>query len=149
MKFPFLQLLIYLKSGIILQAKGNYDCPSGQIRGRHMDKEQLGKLITELRKRENISQKILAEKLNIVPSTLCKWEKGYSCPDLSYLNQITEILNVSYEELLHPEETLQHLSQISATNSRPSFKHPIQSIAMIYHRLKLKAAALFQSKKAL
>lgn len=78
-----------------------------------MDKEQMGKLLAELRKRENISQKDMAERLNIVPSTLCKWERGQASLDISYLESLATILNVSYEELLHPEKTLQRLYEAS------------------------------------
>lgn len=106
-----------------------------------MNKEQFGRLLAQLRKRENISQKEMAGKLGINPSTLCKWEQGHSYPEISYLTQITDILHVSYDDILHPEETLQRLSEISAADSKTSRKPPARSI---FDKLKRKAATSFK-----
>lgn len=70
------------------------------------NKEQFGKLIICLRERDGLSQKELAEKLCVVPSTVCKWEKGGSAPDSEKCRQISELFQIPYEDLLHPEETL-------------------------------------------
>ncbi len=96
-----------------------------------MNKEQLGRLLAELRKRENISQKEMAEKLGIVPSTLCKWEQGHNCPDLTYLTQITNILHVSYEDIMNPERTLQRLSENTSTDDKRFRKHPTCNLVII------------------
>lgn len=108
-----------------------------------MNKEQFGKLLAQLRKRENISQKEMAGKLGINPSTLCKWEQGHSYPEISYLTQITDILHVSYEDILHPEETLQRLSEISTADSKASHKHPAR---ILFDKLKLMTTPPFNSK---
>lgn len=75
-----------------------------------MDKEQLGKLIAELRKKHNLTQKELAEQLNVIPSTVCKWERGINSPDISCISKLSQTLEVSYEDLLNPEEALLRLT---------------------------------------
>ena len=73
-------------------------------------KEQFGKLIVRLRERDGLSQKELAEKIYVVPSTVCKWEKGASVPDSGKLLQLSEFFQIPYEDLLEPEVTLQKMN---------------------------------------
>ncbi len=70
------------------------------------NKEQFGKLIIWLRERDGLSQKELAERLYVVPSAVCKWEKGRSVPDREKLRLISELFQIPYEDLLDPEKTL-------------------------------------------
>lgn len=74
-----------------------------------MDKGTLGQLLIELRKRENISQKEMAETLSISSSTLCKWEHGQNFPDLTMLGKIADIFHIPVEKLLQPAETLEQI----------------------------------------
>lgn len=71
----------------------------------------LGQLIKELRKKNNMTQRELAEKLNISSSNLSKWEHGSLTPSVEALNKIAEIFQITGDDLLHPEETLQRLQQ--------------------------------------
>lgn len=43
---------------------------------------------------------MLAEKLSISPSTLCKWEKGNIEVPINFYSKIAESLEISEEELL-------------------------------------------------
>ena len=65
-----------------------------------MDKEKTGQLITELRKEKGLTQKQLAEALNVTDKAVSKWERGLSFPDISMLEPISELLDVSIMELL-------------------------------------------------
>ena len=68
-----------------------------------MDKEKTGQLITELRKEKGLTQKQLAEALNVTDKAVSKWERGLSFPDISMLEPISELLGVSIIEILAGE----------------------------------------------
>ena len=75
-----------------------------------MQKEQFGILLTTLRKKNGISQKEMAERLSVSTSAVSKWEHGKNLPDMTMLGSIAEILQVSCDELLNPEKTLERLT---------------------------------------
>lgn len=79
-----------------------------------MKKEQFGILLTTLRKKNGISQKEMAERLSVSTSAVSKWEHGKNLPDMTMLGSIAETLQVSCDELLNPEKTLERLA-----NSEP------------------------------
>jgi len=68
-----------------------------------MDKERTGQLITELRKEKGLTQKQLAEALNVTDKAVSKWERGLSFPDISMLEPISQVLDISIMELLAGE----------------------------------------------
>ena len=68
-----------------------------------MDKERTGQLITELRKEKGLTQKQLAEALNVTDKAVSKWERGLSFPDISMLEPISQALDISIMELLAGE----------------------------------------------
>ena len=55
--------------------------------------------LKELRKAANITQTGLAEKLNLHPQTVSKWERGLSEPDISQLGEIAAELGITMEKL--------------------------------------------------
>ena len=59
-----------------------------------MEANQVGKKIAEARKRLNLSQSLLAQKLFISPQAVGKWERGESMPDISTFNNLAIILGV-------------------------------------------------------
>jgi len=65
-----------------------------------MDKEKTGQLIAQLRKDKGLTQKQLAEALNVTDKAVSKWERGLSFPDISMLEPIAEILDISIMEIL-------------------------------------------------
>lgn len=60
----------------------------------------IGKNITRLRKRANMTQLELAEKLNYSDKSVSKWEQGNGIPDLRILVQLSEIYGVSLDDLV-------------------------------------------------
>ena len=56
--------------------------------------KMIGNKIAEARKRANISQARLAERLFISSQAVGKWERGESMPDIIMLNRLAEILSV-------------------------------------------------------
>lgn len=65
-----------------------------------MDQIKIGKFISELRKEKNMTQKELALKLGITDRAVSKWENGRGMPDVSLLRKISEIFEISVNELL-------------------------------------------------
>lgn len=63
--------------------------------------EKVGLFIAELRKNKNLTQKELADKLNITDRAVSKWERGICMPDISLLTEISDILDISISELLN------------------------------------------------
>ena len=60
----------------------------------------LSERLKQARIAKNISQEVLAYKLNVVRQTVSKWEKGLSVPDAQMIVEIAEILDLSVSELL-------------------------------------------------
>lgn len=67
--------------------------------------EKMGRFISELRKAQNMTQKSLAEKLEVTDKAVSKWERGISCPDVSLLIPLSKVLGVTASELLNGEKT--------------------------------------------
>ena len=59
----------------------------------------LGKKILELRKKENLSQEQLAEKMNVTRQTISKWELNETTPDIKQAKELSKIFKISLDEL--------------------------------------------------
>lgn len=64
---------------------------------------ELGKKLSELRRKKGISQEKLAEMLDVSRQAVTKWESGKSNPDTENLILIAEIFDVSLDELCKNE----------------------------------------------
>ena len=60
---------------------------------------EIGSKISELRKKNKLSQEALAEKLGVARQTISKWELGETSPDLKQAKKLSEIFEVSLDEL--------------------------------------------------
>lgn len=60
----------------------------------------LGKRIAMLRRQKGLKQDTLAEVLGVSPQAVSKWENDQTCPDISLLPKLAELLEVSVDELL-------------------------------------------------
>ena len=65
-----------------------------------MDDLTFGQRITLFRKKSNMLQKELAEKLGISSTALNYYEKDKRDPTVSMINKIAQVLNVTGDELL-------------------------------------------------
>ncbi len=65
-----------------------------------MDCSKVGKLILTLRQEKGMTQKALANAMNISDRTISKWERGIGCPDVSLLRELSVILKVDVEKIL-------------------------------------------------
>ena len=65
-----------------------------------MNQVKIGKFIAECRKKANLTQMQLAEKLNITDRAISKWETGKSLPDSSIMIELCDVLGISVNDLL-------------------------------------------------
>lgn len=68
-----------------------------------MEKKSIGSFIAALRKASGLTQRELAEKLNVSDKAVSRWEREESLPDLSLIPAIAEIFGVTADELLRGE----------------------------------------------
>ena len=65
-----------------------------------MDQVKIGQFIAECRKKNNLTQMQLAERLNITDRAVSKWENGRSMPDSSIMLALCKELKISVNDLL-------------------------------------------------
>lgn len=75
----------------------------------------LGKKIAELRKKNNLSQEELAEKVGVARQTISKWEIGDTTPDINQVKIISKIFNMSIDELVDNDINSVIVEKISNT----------------------------------
>lgn len=68
-----------------------------------MNTADTGKFISAHRKEKGLTQRELAERLNVTDKAVSKWETGRGAPDISLLVPLAEILGVTVIELLQGE----------------------------------------------
>ena len=68
-----------------------------------MDSGKIGLFIKSLRKEKNYTQKELAKMIGVTDRAVSKWERGLGCPDISLLEDLSNILGVTISELLKGE----------------------------------------------
>ena len=107
-----------------------------------MNQETIGKFVATCRKEKGLTQKQLAEKLNITDRAVSKWETGKSIPDASIMLDLCKILGISANELLsgeriamenyqkRAEENLVELQQ-KANNAQKSSNLLVKLIVLI------------------
>ena len=68
-----------------------------------MNQMKIGRFIAECRKKNNLTQMQLAEKLDITDRAISKWENGKAMPDSSIMLDLCNELKISVNELLSGE----------------------------------------------
>ncbi|MCI5789849.1 MAG: helix-turn-helix domain-containing protein [Tenericutes bacterium] len=69
-----------------------------------MNQIKIGNYISEKRKKQNLTQSELAEKLAVSNKTVSKWECANCMPDYSVIESLCEVLKISVSELLNGED---------------------------------------------
>ena len=69
-----------------------------------MDAQKCGEFITELRKEKNLTQKDLANELNVSDKAISRWETGKGFPDVDSLQSLSKFFSVTINELLAGEK---------------------------------------------
>ena len=65
-----------------------------------MERKSIGSFIAALRKANGLTQKELAEKLNVSRHTISKWETNVVIPDADNIVSICKLFNITTDELL-------------------------------------------------
>ncbi len=68
-----------------------------------MEAKTIGTFIAALRKANGMTQRDLAERLNVSDKTVSRWERDDGAPDLSLIPVIAELFGVTCDELLRGE----------------------------------------------
>ena len=68
-----------------------------------MTNETMGKRISELRRRKNLTQDQFAEAMGVSAQAVSKWENDISCPDISLLPTMADYFGVTVDRLLRGE----------------------------------------------
>lgn len=92
-----------------------------------MDALYTGKIITQLRKEKEMTQKEIAEALHVSISAVSKWERGLNFPDLSLMEPLAQLLDSSVSYLLGLEnaksdQIVKDLTEISIKELKNSQK---------------------------
>ena len=75
----------------------------------------LGNKILELRKKENLSQEQLAEKMNVTRQTISKWELNETTPDIKQAKELSKIFKISLDELTNNDINDLAMQKVSNT----------------------------------
>ena len=75
-----------------------------------MDCKKVGQLIKKKRLEKKMTQQELADKLHITDRAISKWERGLGAPDISLLQDLSNILELSISDVLSGEEHKESLS---------------------------------------
>ena len=68
-----------------------------------MNQEKIGKFIKSLRIKNGYSQSQLAAKLNVTSQAVSKWERGRGLPDIELLHKLSDVFQITLEELIQGE----------------------------------------------
>ena len=79
----------------------------------------LGTKISELRKSKGLTQEQLAIQLNVSSQAVSKWENDLSIPDLPILIELSNIFNVTLDELIKQQERQEIVKVIEPEQRKP------------------------------
>lgn len=68
---------------------------------------KLAEQIRNIRKNENLSQEQLGQKMNVTRQAIYKWESGKGYPDIQNLIMLSELFEISLDELIKGDRSLQ------------------------------------------
>ena len=84
--------------------------------------ETIGKRIASLRKEKGLKQENLAEMLGVSGQAVSKWENDQTCPDISLLPKLAQMLGVSVDELLCGKQDRQPVVKVVPEEQRKDIK---------------------------
>lgn len=75
-----------------------------------MDSKKVGSFIASMRKQKSLTQKELAQKLNVTNKAISKWETGNGYPEITIVPELAKVLGVTTAELLNGELNVNEVS---------------------------------------
>ena len=76
-----------------------------------MEQKKIGLFLKKLRNENNLTQEILAEKLNVSSRTVSRWETGSNMPDISMLVELSEFYQIRIPEIIDGERKSEKMNQ--------------------------------------
>ena len=113
------------------QSKGKGGCTVNNSEDATVIQDDLKAIIaaniSELRKKNGMTQQDLAAKLNYTDKAISKWERGESIPDVMVLKQIADMNGVTVDYLLTdiheaPEPVAEEKTEVETTKRRQSLR---------------------------
>ena len=94
-----------------------------------MDMKQIGQNIAAIRKINGYTQETLADKLNLSPQAVSKWETGAGLPEASILISLADLFDITIDEILRPEksEFVEDFNNFNIKECRPAHTLPLFS----------------------
>ena len=85
---------------------------------RGMSRMNFNEKLMMLRKNKNLSQEQLGNELNVARQTVSKWELGETTPEMDKLIKMSEIFEVSLDELMKDQNMNISNNDINNTNTQ-------------------------------
>ena len=100
---------------------------------------ELGKTISDIRRKHDLTQEEFAEKFNVTRQTISNWENGKSYPDLETLMIMSEDFNVSLDTMLKGDN---RMVREMTKEQRHGRRHGLKLALAIIAALAVVAAAM-------
>ncbi|MDO3626061.1 pentapeptide repeat-containing protein [Mucilaginibacter sp. BT774] len=94
-----------------------------------METKMIGNKIAEARKKINISQAQLAQRVFVSPQAVGKWERGESIPDIITFNRLAEILGVDLNYFSENFQSANDTMTFKAVENNGDMRQTIQQVA--------------------
>ena len=92
-----------------------------------MDTHKIGKFLKELRKENNMTQEQLGERIGVTNKTVSRWETGNYMPPIESLKLLSDIYQISINEILSGERLTQENYQEAAEDNLTSALEKMES----------------------
>ena len=76
-----------------------------------MNKETFGQRLAKLRKEKELTQNDIADKVGVTSQAVSKWENDQASPDIDVLVKLSEMFDISLDELLGKEKRTVELKE--------------------------------------
>ncbi|MGM0838343.1 MAG: helix-turn-helix domain-containing protein [Bacillota bacterium] len=90
---------------------------------------KIGEQIRALRKNENLSQEQLGQKMNVTRQAIYKWESGKGYPDIQNLIRLSELFDISIDELIKGDSSFQSKIKVKGGTGMFSNRNFISSLS--------------------
>ena len=106
-----------------------------------MANKTMGEMIAALRREKGMTQKELAERLNITDKAVSKWERDLACPDTQTIPKLAEILGLSVEENLRAGAHTLKTREINGVrvSAKQQLNDNFERVYQLFPRLKERA----------
>lgn len=104
---------------------------------------ELGATIKDLRKKQNITQKELARRLNVSEATICKYENNTATPPFETLRSLAVIFNISMDTLCG----ISHKGNISVHGLSESQTTIVQNLTDTFRNLNLNTRKMLSAEQ--